>query len=290
MAIPILSKNKVQGVLCLYSQAPAVFDKSQVAFFENLGRQVGVAIQNARLFEQVRAGRERLRQLAQQVVVAQEEERHRVSRELHDEAGQALTVLKFSLEMVRTALPAEGSPLTREAFDSLRRHLADAVAMCDMTMTGIRQLAHDLRPAALDDLGLHPALEGFCHDFAERTGLIIKYVGGEPPPLPNAFRICFYRFLQEALTNVVRHAQARQVWIELRCTAHLVSLSVADDGQGFDKLSAVSEAGHEKGIGLAGMQERLESLGGRLEIVSQPGQGVRLAAHLPLPTEEASNG
>jgi len=144
-------------------------------------------------------------------------------------------------------------------------------------MEQVRSLAQNLRPPSLDTVGLNATLEGFCLDFAEGTLLAVDYAGAEVPPLPQAVSICLYRFLQEALTNVIRHAQASQVSVALRCGARTVTLSVEDDGRGFDKQALVSG-----GIGLLGMRERLELVGGRLEIESQPGQGTRLTARVPL--------
>jgi len=222
-----------------------------------------------RVFEQVQTGRERLAWLTQQVVSAQEEERQRLSRELHDEAGQALTALKISLELIQSDLPEETG--------SLRQRLGEAVALTETTMEQIRLLARDLRPPALDTVGLNYTLEGLCRDFAERTQLSVDYVGAELPVLPEAVNICLYRFLQEALTNVAKHAHASQVRIALSCDAETVSLSVEDDGQGFDVQARMS-----RGIGLLGMRERIELLGGQLEVNSWPGQDTRLTARIPL--------
>jgi signal transduction histidine kinase len=130
-------------------------------------------------------------------------------------------------------------------------------------------------------VGLNPTLEDYCHDFAKHTRLSIDYAGTELPVLPDAVTICFYRVLQEALTNVAKHAHANQVWVALHCNADMLSLSVEDDGQGFDAQTAVSVSRQPQSIGLLGMRERLELLGGRLEIKSQPGQGTRLVAFCP---------
>lgn len=236
-----------------------------------------IEAEKARLFEEVREGRERLRQLASQVVLAQEEERRRVSRELHDEAGQALTALKFSLEVMRTNLAkTEIDPV------SLQEQVQEAVALCETTMAQIRSLAHNLRPAALDDLGLNHALQGFCEDFASHTQLTIDYQGLALPPLSNGTDIGLYRFLQEALTNVAKHAGASQVRVALAREDHTVTLLVEDDGRGFDEQMIPSGANQARGMGLLGMQERLELLDGGLEIMSQPGQGTRLLARVPL--------
>jgi signal transduction histidine kinase len=159
--------------------------------------------------------------------------------------------------------------------------LQEAVALTNETMERIRLLAQGLRPPELDVVGLDPTLEDYCRDFAVHTRLPIDYAGTELPALPDEVTICFYRVLQEALTNVAKHAHANHVWVALRCNADTLSLSVEDDGQGFDVQTAVAGARQTQSIGLLGMRERLELLGGRLEIKSQPGQGTRLVAYAP---------
>jgi signal transduction histidine kinase len=234
---------------------------------------LALAIQQAHLHEQVKAGSERLRQLAQQVVTAQEEERRRLSRELHDESGQALTALKIGLDLIRLDLPEEAA--------SLRHRLGEAVALTEATMDQIRLLAQDLRPPALDAVGLDPTLDGFCQDFGERTRLHVRYSGAELPVLSDAVNISLYRFLQEALTNVARHASADQIEVVLGYDGATVSLSVEDDGEGFDVQAATADPDRPGGIGLLGMQERIELLGGRLVVDSQPGRGTRVVAQIP---------
>jgi PAS domain S-box-containing protein len=267
---PLRVRGETYGLLGVASTDLTKADVPAVTVFAN---QVGMAIECAQLLEQVSASRERLRRLAQQIISTQEEERRRWSRALHDEAGQALTALKISLELIQRDLPDESG--------SLRQRIGDATALTTTTMEQIRMLAQDLHPPALDALGLGPTLEGFCRDFAGRTGLSIDYLGLELRTLPEAVNTCLYRFLQEALTNVAKHACANQVCVALRCDTQTISLSVEDDGRGFDTQARLSVAGWPMGIGLVGMQERLELLGGRLEIESQPGEGTRLVAHLP---------
>ena len=242
--------------------------------------------EKARLLEKVQQQHEQLRSLAlrrrhlaQQVVLAQEEERYRVSRELHDEAGQALTALKVSLEIILSGLPPASQQLHPNG--QLRQSLKKALSLCETTSAQIRSLAHDLRPAALDDLGLDLALEGFCRDFAERTNLSISYTGIDIIALSDAAGTCFYRFLQEGLTNVARHASAQQVQVTLGQDENLVTLAIKDNGRGFEVRPELFQASPMQGIGLLGMMERLESLGGRLEIISTLGHGTQITAILP---------
>jgi PAS domain S-box-containing protein len=215
----------------------------------------------------------RLRSLTQDIVSTQEEERRRVSRELHDEAGQALTALKLSLQMMQDELPS--------GWATYRQHLGDAVVLTDRTLEHIRMLAQDLRPPALESAGLDPTLEGLCCEFAHRTQIQINYSGTELPNLGPA-TICLYRFLQEALTNAARHGHATEIQVRLGTDAELVCLSVEDNGQGFDIPKVLSDQRNPKSMGLIGMQERITMVGGRLEIYSNPGCGTRLIAHVPL--------
>jgi signal transduction histidine kinase len=211
-----------------------------------------------------------VQKLAKQIVHAQEEERRRLSRELHDEAGQALTALKLGLELLQAELPM--------ATDVLRRNLDQAIALTESTTERIRQLALGLRPPALDTVGLNLTLEAFCREFARRTQLTIEYRGQEISGLADPANICFYRVLQEALTNVARHAAAGQVSVELAQDPQAVTLTVTDNGRGFD-VAAPSRA--DPRLGLLGMRERLELLSGWLELDSAPGQGCRLRARIP---------
>jgi signal transduction histidine kinase len=273
IGVPLIAGGEVIGVFSLDKTEPDFFTQSHLRLVETLAGQAAFAIQNAQLFEEVKAGREKLRWLTQQAVTALEEERQRVSRELHDEAGQALTALKISLALMRDDLPPGMEPI--------RERIGEAAALTGETMEQIRQLAHALRPPALDTIGLNSTLEGFCREFASRTRLTIDYQGEELPFVPEAIKITFYRLLQEALTNVARHAQADQVDVTLAYDGNTISLIVEDNGRGFAEDGSQGEAIPAGGIGLAGMRERLQLLGGRVEIISVPGKGARVVGSAP---------
>ena len=268
---PLATDGETWGVLCIAGTDLTAEDEHAVSVFAN---QASIALENTRLLAELSTRRERLRVLTQQVVDAQEEERRRLSRALHDEAGQSLTALGISLDLIADDLPPE--------CDTLRQRVGDAAELTVTTMDRLRGLAQDLRPPALDAVGLSPTLEDACRMFARRTRLPIDYQGMEGPALEEEVNICLYRFLQEALTNVVRHAEADDVRVTLAYDAETVSLSVDDDGRGFDVEPAPSDPAAPVGIGLLGMRERLESLGGWLEVASQPGSGARVVAHVPL--------
>ncbi|MHB1133954.1 MAG: sensor histidine kinase [Chloroflexota bacterium] len=230
-------------------------------------------LDNLRLLEQVKAGRARLNRLAKELIDAQEVERQRLAGELHDDLGQSLVALKISLELLLADLPRTAKPL--------RQRLAQSVAMTgDLIQLG-RTLAYDLYPPALHIAGLNLAMEQLCRDLAERAHLEIKYCGQELPGLPDATALALYRCLQEALTNVMKHAGAAQVRVVLRAEGDAVRLEVSDDGRGFDPEAILAE-GHSRGLGLRLLRERANLLGGQLEIESATGQGCRLVALAPL--------
>ncbi len=274
LAVPLICGQETIGVLESTNKAEGMFNQSDLKLLTTLTNSAAIAIQNARLFEQLQAGRERLRELTNQVISAQEEERQRLSYELHDESGQILTALKIRLEFVLANFLVDA--------EAHREHLSEAVAMADMTMERLRAIARDLRPPALDTTGLNSTLEGLCHEFAGWTKLSINYQGTEVNSLPGPVKITLYRFLQEALTNIAKHAQASQVLVNLNVDDHLVHLQVQDNGRGFDEQALQDPTSRPKGIGMLGMQERLELLGGWLEIETSPGYGTSLTAHIPL--------
>lgn len=230
-------------------------------------------IEKTRLLDEVEHSRSQLRRLAQKIVSAHEEERQRLSHELHDETGQILTTLKIMLALTREELSPD---------DSLYGRLDEAVALTDMAMERLRSVARDLRPAALDAAGLDPTLEGLCRDFARWTQIVIDYRGLSVDDLSESVKICLYCFLQEALTNVAKHAQANRVEVELRRDPQAVQLWVKDNGRGFQPPITPTTSDRSDGIGLLGMRERLELLNGRLEISSSVEDGVCLIAHVPL--------
>jgi signal transduction histidine kinase len=204
----------------------------------------------------------------------QEQERRHLARELHDEIGQLLTGLKLNLE-VGARLPA----------DQLRAHHSEAQALLRELTTRIRDLSLRLRPTMLDDLGLLPALLWQFDRFTAQTQINVFFPhSGIERRFPPDVETAAYRIVQEALTNVARHAQVQEVTVRVWLEEDRLHLQVEDEGIGFD-----SEHARERGgtSGLSGMQERVTLLGGRLEIESRPGGGTRVAADLPVPDGEA---
>jgi signal transduction histidine kinase len=212
-----------------------------------------------------------LQLLSRRLLEAQENERRAIARELHDELGQALQALKINLQTAQR-FPKDGA-----------QRLTDSIDIVNRTLQQVRNLSLDLRPSLLDDLGLVPALEWYVERQAQRTG-ITGHFQADPPDLrsnPTVETACF-RVAQEALTNIVRHAQARTVWVELRQQGTELQLVVRDDGTGFDVRAAQARASQGGSFGLLGMRERVELVGGRLELTSTPTQGAEIRAYFPL--------
>jgi len=202
------------------------------------------------------------------VVSAQEAERRRLARELHDETGQALTSILLGLRAVEEA---EGEPQLGEAIKEVR----DLVRS---TLRDVRRLAVELRPTALDDFGLVPALERLTDSFAEQTGISVDFQASlTAGRLPTEIETALYRIVQESLTNIVKHARAGSVSVVLTRKEDAVSVVVEDDGIGFEPGRP-----RDGGLGLLGMQERVALLGGRLAIESRPGAGTTFVAEVPL--------
>jgi PAS domain S-box-containing protein len=226
----------------------------------------------------------RLKILSRQLLEAQEVERRRLARELHDEIGQALTAIKINLQAVQPLTEATGQP-----------RLEENISIVDRTIHQVRHLSLDLRPSILDDLGLEAALRWYMDRQAQRTGFVVHLdtdsVGARVQP--DIETTCF-RVVQEALTNVVRHAQARRVEIELRHREAELDVVIRDDGVGFDVPAAWRRVARSASLGLLGMQERVHLVGGTLTIHSAPTAGTEIRMRLPLAapavSDEATRG
>jgi two-component system sensor histidine kinase DegS len=211
-----------------------------------------------------------LREQFAQVTAAQEEERQRIARELHDGVGPDLASLNIRLLTVRKLLQREGHPVAGEI-----EELAEQV---QASIRDIRRLIHDLRPVALDELGLAPALREHLARCRQEHDLAIEFVADVGERLPAAVESALFRIVQEAVNNVLRHAQAQHVSVTLTRDAEQVKLRVADDGQGFD--TQIPRTGRH--VGLWSMRERVEQLGGQFEVQSVPGQGTTVTTVVPL--------
>jgi signal transduction histidine kinase len=268
----------VIGALSLGDAAGRTFDAEALALVRLFAAYATTALANAQLYTAVQAGQGRLQDLSRQLLEAQEAERRRIAHELHDEAGQLLASVHLVLESTISGLP----PPWREGFHQVRSHL-------DAMETQLRRLAYELRPTMLDDLGLLPALQFLAQGVAARTGLDIHVDNALTGRLAPALETALYRILQEGLTNIAKHAAATHVTLQVWHEGGTVHSLLRDDGAGFVVAQVVDRTG-PRGLGLLGIQERLEALGGTLQITSAPGQGTTLQITLPVDPGAACPG
>ncbi len=262
----------VQLLRAIAAIAAAVFVMRFLRSFEvETQRQID-GLQEARLHEAQR--RDALRgELLRRVVAAQEAERQRIARELHDETGQSLTAIGMGLRGVATTL--------RQDVDKSAHNLRQLEGMAVRSLDDLRRLIADLRPSHLDDLGLGPALRWYGNVIQERTSLKVRVVapGGSPFIIPQTVSMALFRIAQEAITNVVKHAGASNVFVNVGQKKGNIVLEVLDDGVGFDINLIATE--NKATWGLLGMQERATLLGGNFSIESRPGQGTRVSFTIP---------
>ncbi len=228
------------------------------------------------LRQQTELHREELRNLSQQLVKAQEEERRAISRELHDQIGQMLTAIQMEFGNL--------GALRSEANHEFEEHLTEGKALAERTLRAVRDMAMGLRPSMLDDLGLAPALDWQAREFTRRSGIPVDLeMEGELNNLPDRVRTCIYRVVQEALTNCARHANPSNVRVTVHRQQEFISLIVQDDGAGLPE-----EGGHRRGVGLIGMEERVRELRGEIEIISQPNRGTLVRVSIPSSAEASA--
>ena len=270
--LPVESGDDGTGsALVIVAEDHVPFAALDAEFLTALGRQMGGTLENSRLYTALEQRTADLERLSTRMVLQQEEERRRLARELHDETAQLLSAVKMELAILRDVVP---EPHTVR--------VDDALALTDAGIRSIRAVMHDLRPTLLDDLGLIPALRSVATAFAQRSGTQVRLAllpAQDLPPLDDGADLAFYRALQEALSNIGRHAQASVVDISLRADAGSVTLTVIDDGCG---LPSTEDAVGPSGMGLIGMRERFASLGGSVLLRNNEERGASLEVTLPL--------
>ncbi len=261
MWVPLVARDQAIGVLEIHDKEgpDPRFSHDDFRLAETFAARAAVAVELSQ-----RVARDAVRR----VVQAQEAERSRLARELHDETGQALTSILLGLKPLEEALADHPA---RAALAELREHVVSA-------LQDVRRLAVELRPAVLDDFGLVPALERLTDAFAEQSGVRVDFHSalGELR-LPGEIETTLYRVVQESLTNIVKHANAHKVSVSIARRGPTVAAVIEDDGAGFDQRAV-----REEGVGLLGMRERLSFVDGRLEIESRPGAGTTIVAEVPL--------
>jgi signal transduction histidine kinase len=296
--VPLMTKGWALGSMCVGTHVTNQFNEDEQKLLNAIGNQIAIAVENARLYADVQR-KERVRgELFKKALAAQEDERKRIARELHDEVSQSLTALLYDAE----------DGLELEHLPAIKKRLQSICDLTQHTLDNVHKLMFDLRPSMLDQLGLIPALRWLAETRLEPKGIRVEVVSNSDIDLfgveLGAQRLspetetALYRVVQEAINNIARHAAARNVEIGLEHSGGVALVSIIDDGIGFDlaelKMSTIRDLDgndlylpeNTRGLGLLGMQERIELLGGDLEIDSVPGSGTRI--YIRVPIEERS--
>jgi signal transduction histidine kinase len=282
VAVPIVSGDRVFGALSVFSLSEKrSFSDRDLALVAGVGRQAGIAMENARLYEEqraiaaeLRASEERLRFYVTQITRAQEDERKRIARELHDETAQALVALSRRLDGLLTSPKRLAEP-TMERLEELRQ-------MTEGILQGVRHFSQDLRPPTLDDLGLLPTLEGLITSVMEQDGIEAELkVVGPQRRLSLETELVLFRIAQEALNNVKRHSKASKVVTTVEFTDGRVRITISDNGRGFELPDRTGDLAATGKLGLIGMRERAQLLGGTLMVRSKPGDGTTVVVDVP---------
>ncbi len=270
-ALPVFNGETVSGAMIIVGDARDPFAALDSDFLTALGQHVGAALENADLYQRLAARTAELEALTTRMLRQHEEERRRLSRELHDETAQALSAVKLQLGLLREqAVSAEVPRIDR------------VLELVDTGIQSIRSVTEVLRPPLLDELGLVPTLRALTEDFGNQSGLEVQFhclIGSRS--LGEEAELALFRAVQEGLANVARHAAASAAVVTLRETNGWVSLSVRDNGRGIAshlRLETLERTGH---MGLTGMRERIHALGGTVSISGEPGAGTTLDVRLP---------
>jgi two-component system sensor histidine kinase DegS len=289
LIVPLKAKGKVLGTLSVSMRSPRQFLPEEIELLSHVANHIGVAVDNSRLYQNERSMaeqiardaivekqmRENLSFYLQQVTRAQEEERKRIARELHDDTAQELVALSRKLDSFTpnaSHLPARDISYLQE----LRQQT-------DRILDGVRRFSQDLRPSILDDLGLVPALEWLTSDLTNQFGIAIGMgVLGSVRRFPSETELVLFRIVQEALRNVWKHSKASRAWVTAEFDDDRTTLTVTDNGKGFELPERIGDLASTGKLGLVGMQERAQLIGGTLTLQSKLGEGTTVTVEVPV--------
>ncbi len=280
VAMPLATQNRIIGSLVLLGPEDGSRRVSvdEFVLMVGIGQQLGLSVENARLYQGLQKREKRLAEMLNQVVDAQEAERRRIARELHDATAQSLTAIALGLSGLES-LMAASKPLHVEQVRELQHY-------CTNSLSELRGLIADLRPSHLDDLGLVAALRWYQKTFETRYGIITELsLSADINRLSSDYETVLFRIAQEALTNVAKHAHASRVKVTLEQKPGQLNLTVADNGQGFNLSAVLHEDAAHVGWGLLGIQERAALLGATCRIDTAPGHGTIVQVKVPITTE-----
>jgi signal transduction histidine kinase len=281
ICVPLRARDKVLGVLNVASRLPRKFTTGDMQLLYAIGDQLGIAIEHARLYERLRKARERLRKLARQNLVAEEDERRRIARELHDETSQSLSGIALQIQAL-----IEMSSISSKPDDELITRLKKIQSLTVQVHKEVSRLISNLHPALLDTLGLVPAVRQYAETRLEPLGINVTIeTRGTENRFPPEVEAAFFRFIQGAVGNIAQHSKAKNAAIVLEYKPDEFLLVISDDGQGFNvaEITDVEESG--RGRGLFSMRERIGFLGGTSGIESEIGKGTTVWARVPIGQE-----
>jgi len=278
LAVPMRAGGAALGRLWIVAEPGRQFSQDEREFILMAGNQLALALENARLYDEVQRLAARRGELLRRVIATQDERCRRISRELHDEISQSLSAMALDLEAVQVAEVA----LQARALE----RLGDLRARLLSALEEVNRIILDLRPTLLEDMGLVAALRWYASQRLESAGVQVHVrtsrMNGRLPP---HVETTLYRIAQEGMTNVARHARAQNVWLNVARARGHFTLSVRDDGRGFEVERVLADPDERVGLGLFGMKERAALVGGTFAVESQPGQGTRITVRIPIELE-----
>jgi signal transduction histidine kinase len=273
MGVPLLVKGNAIGLFSIDKSSPNFFTNKHAQLASALAQHAALALDNALLFTQLQAAHENLRRLSARIIQAQEKERQKIAIELHDHTGQALLALRAELRVLSHQL-LKSPEKSQEQIDYLDQIVQDL-------NRDLEHLAYDLRPPTLSALGPISALNQYIAEFGRRMDLQAEFIyDTDIPRLPEEIELVCYRIVQEALTNIAKHASANRIDVTMNYFENMLHLVIKDNGIGFSP----TDSGSRRGFGLLGIRERLAQIQGSLEILTQPGRGTELVVTIPVPT------
>lgn len=274
IGIPLKSKGRILGVLVTSSLEQREFSPEEILHLETIGNQIGVAIENAQLFEKVSAQSEAMESYVALITKAQEEERRRIARDLHDDTVQSLAALSLKVQ----GIARETSRNSKLSSIEINGHLEQVRSEINVILESLRRFSHELRPEVLDQMGLIPAIELLAEELTNEGKIKAWFEKiGTQQRLSTETEVTLFRIAQEAMRNIRKHSQATEVAIRIEFGTETIKLQIKDNGKGFEPPKRMSTLTMGGRLGLIGMNERARLINGRFTIKSRPGKGTTIA-------------
>ena len=281
VVVPACIGERCLAVLGLLWDPPVTLGGSERDLLGSLTGLVGVAVRNAELLESLQQKEQALSGLLRKTLTVQEEERRRLSRELHDETSQVLSALIMNIDLLESQAPVD---------EDARARIGAVKSLAEEAARNLDRMLFELRPALLDELGLMPALRWYVAQMSDLYGLDISFEGTRVGRLPDHVELAAFRIVQEAVNNCARHARPAHVGVHVSAPNGTLHLEVDDDGVGFDAVEVAARARTGEAVGLEGMRERAELAGGTFRVDSVLGRGTRVVAEIPLSDGNGAEG